>query len=474
MKDWLMQGTLVTCIGCVMMIGSGRLAGAQELTPEQKKAVQKEVQRILRERQEGATPLPPPSTDFGESALPANKPLDQLSGQRVPHKYGSTAGGSGKLIYAKPFVANPKAILGGYMDFSYRNASNQGNPSTFDVTRFVPFIYADVSQHVKMASEIEIEHGIREVSNNEISLEFATIDFLMAEPVNVRAGVVLLPVGKFNLLHDSPLRDLTDRPFVDTFIIPTTLSETGVGLYGTFFPTRLSKLDYEIYVTTGFNGFKGDGVTPRISEKKGLKNARQRKSQFADGLDNNNGKAVVGRLAFSPILGVEIGGSGYFGAYDPKSKRALSIWAVDWTLQRGPFELIGESAWAYVKDNHLNLDGTLAIDPDTGRVRPRRMSGFYIQGNFHFLPPILTRLAPSFFRPEVSTLTAMVRWEQSDTNRDVNGDLGERQRLTLGLNYRPTEETVFKTAFQYLPETLSNMDQRIHDTAFVASIATYF
>jgi len=473
MKNWLMQGALITCVVFFTLIGSEGLVGAQELTPEQKKAVQKEVQRILREQQGGPTQIPPPSIGSGKSALPANEPLKELSEQRIPHKYGSTAEGSGKLIYAKPFVANPKAIVGGYMDLSYRNANHQGDPSTFDVTRFVPFIYADVSQHVKMASELEIEHGIREGTQTEVSLEFATMDFLMAEPVNLRAGVVLLPVGKFNLLHDSPLRDLTDRPFVDTFIIPTTLSETGIGIYGTFFPTRLSKLDYELYVTTGFNGFRNN-MNPIISETKGLKDARQRKTDVGDGFDNNNGKAVVGRLAFSPILGVEIGGSGYFGAYDPKSKRALSIWALDWTLQRGPFELIGESAWAYVKDNHLNLDGTLAIDPDTGRVRPRRMSGFYIQGNFHFLPPILTRLAPSFFRPEVSTLTAMVRWEQSDTNRDVNGDLGERQRLTVGLNYRPTEETVFKTAFQYLPETLSNMDQRIHDTAFVASMATYF
>ena len=472
MKNWLMQGVLIACVGFITVIGSGGVIGAEELTAEQKDAIQKEVQRILQERQEGMTQVPPPSTGFEKSSPPANKPLDQLSGQSTPHKYGSTAEGSGKLIYAKPFVANPKAILGGYMDFSYRNANNQGDPSTFDVTRFVPFIYADVSQHVKMASELEIEHGIREGTETEISLEFATLDFLMAEPVNLRAGVVLLPLGKFNLLHDSPLRDLTDRPFVDTFIIPTTLSETGIGLYGTFFPTRLSKLDYELYVTTGFNGF--DGTTPKISEIKGLKNARQRKTTVGDGLDNNNGKEVVGRLAFSPILGVEIGGSGYYGAYDPKSKRALSIWAVDWTLQRGPFELIGESAWAYVKDNHLNLNGTPAIDLKTGRVRPRRMSGFYIQGNYHFLPPILTRFAPSFFRPEVSTLTAVVRWEQSDTNRDVNGDLGERQRLTVGLNYRPTEDTVFKTAFQYLPETLNNMDQRIHDTSFVASMATYF
>src|SRR2546426_286515 len=193
--------------------------------------------------------------------------------ERPPaYTFGSTGGG--KSIYAKPFVSSPKATVGGYMDLQYRlfNSSNStgvGQPgtgagsSTFDQQRFVPFFYADVTDRIKVASELEIEHGIRSKSNDgsgiEVSLEFATIDYLMREPINFRAGIVLLPVGKFNLLHDSPLNDLSDRPLVATAIIPSTLSETGAGFYGTFYPTRLSKLDYELYVTQGFNGYRTNG-----------------------------------------------------------------------------------------------------------------------------------------------------------------------------------------------------------------------
>jgi hypothetical protein len=86
----------------------------------------------------------------------------------------------------------------------------------------------------------------------------------------------------------------------------------------------------------------------------------------------------------------------------------------------------------------------------------------------------MTKLAPSFFRPEISTLTAMVRWEQVNTNRDMAGGLGDLQRLTLGLNYRPTEDTVFKADFQYSPEAVNRNNQRIHDTAVLLSVATYF
>jgi hypothetical protein len=312
------------------------------------------------------------------------------------------------------------------------------------------------------------------------------------DQVNLRAGVILLPIGKFNLLHDAPLRDLTDRPLVDQFLYGVVAAETGAGFYGTFYPTRRSKLDYELYVTTGYNGFGGGNqcgaggsaanarnagtCNNLFTEANGLKNGRQRKSAIDDGFDNNNGKAVVGRVAFSPFLGLEIGGSGYTGTYDPFGSRRLTIAAVDWTLVRGPFELIGEYISTYVQGNSKQIDNTPCIDPSgiAGHLCPQRMSGYYVQGNYHFMPEWLTRLAPSFFRPEISTFTTMLRWEQIDTNKDFKNGLGDRQRLTFGVNFRPTEDTVFKADFQYSPKEISVNDQRIHDTALILSAATYF
>ena len=398
-----------------------------------------------------------------------------------PLGFGST--GSGKLIYAKPFVSSPRTTVGGYMDLQYRlfNSSNStgiGQPGTgrgsssFDQQRFVPFFYSDITDRLKVAAELEIEHGIRSKSNEgsgiEVSLEFATIDYLLREPINFRAGIILLPVGKFNLLHDSPLNDLSDRPLVATAIIPSTLSETGAGFYGTFYPTRLSKLDYELYVTQGFNGYLTSG-TPVITAGAGLRDARQRVSTVDDGLDNNNGKAAVGRVAFSPILGIEIGGSGYYGTYDPASKRPLAIWAADWTFQRGPFELIGEAAWVYARDNDKNLNGTFAFDTTPGRLLPRRMDGYYVQGNYHFLPQFLRRWAPSYFT-EASTFTGVVRWDQINTNSEFSDT--KRERLTFGINFRPVEDTVFKVDYQFNFEDGKN--NRIRNDGLVLSVATYF
>src|SRR5439155_14548711 len=266
------------------------------------------TEKALEERIRRLEKLVEELTEHEAREAKEGKEKEMKTGQK-PLGFGST--GSGKLIYAKPFVSSPRTTVGGYMDLQYRlfnsnNSTGIGQPSTgngsssFDQQRFVPFFYSDITDRLKVAAELEIEHGIRSKSNDgsgiEVSLEFATIDYLIHEKLNFRAGIILLPVSKFNLLHDSPLNDFSDRPLVATAIIPSTLSETGAGFYGTFYPTRLSKLDYELYATQGFNGY--DGITPLITAAKGLRDARQRVSTAEDGLDNNNGKAVVGRVAF--------------------------------------------------------------------------------------------------------------------------------------------------------------------------------
>jgi hypothetical protein len=471
---------------------------AENMTPEDiQKLVDEAVTKRLQEheRREGVTErregTAAPQSEPGIGSLP-EVGRERRTESQPALSFGSS--GSGRLVYAKPFVSSPKAIVGGYADIQYRAHRNgvlegYGNGVTngFDQQRFVPFIYADITEHVKFASELEIEHGIRGAGENEISLEFAHIDYLVNEPVNIRAGIVLIPIGKFNLLHDSPLNDLTDRPLVSQFVIPSTMSETGAGFYGTFYPGRTSKLDYELYVTTGPCGHEADG-TPRINEETGTKDSRQRKcANSADGLDINNGKAVSGRVAFSPMLGVEVAGSSYYGNQSPSSYNPLSITAIDWTLQKGPFEIIGEAAWAYSRGNSRAIPGNTFGGFSPGALLtgintfnplaapPQRMQGFYLQGNYHFMPAFLAKLSPKRFG-EGSTFTAVIRYDLVNLNRDNRGEnQGELEQISFGLNYRPVEDAVFKISYQYLPKSFNpNSGQRIHDGALVISAATYF
>lgn len=286
--------------------------------------------------------------------------------------FGST--GSGKLVYAKPFLSAPKAVLGGYVDMGYNILSRQNldNPSrnTFGHQRLVPYIYADITDRVKFAAEIELERGGTDApqGNGEFKIEFAQMDYLVNEMINLRGGVLLMPVGKFNLLHDTPLNDLVDRPMVSRIIIPSTWFESGAGIYGTLYPTTLSKIDYELYAVNGVSSTAG-AITDL-----GVRSARGSISR-----DRDDNKGVVGRVAFSPMLGIEVATSGYHSQFRPSTgtvgQSALNLFAVDWTLQRA-FELIGNPpgpgsattarpAWQGARSGRVKCSGIMSKETIT-------------------------------------------------------------------------------------------------------------
>ena len=105
------------------------------------------------------------------------------------------------------------------------------------------------------------------------------------------------------------------------------------------------------------------------------------------------------------------------------------------------------------------------------------IEGFYIQGNYHFMPAFLTKLSPKRFG-EGSTFTAVIRYDRVNTNLDNTkgqADGAIWSKISFGLNYRPIEDAVFKISYQYQPMAFNpNTSQRIHDNALVISAATYF
>ncbi len=369
--------------------------------------------------------------------------------------------------YGKPFLRRfgRNTYMGGYMDHELEFDEN-GN-HTFDQHRLIPFIYSDVSDRVKFATEIEIEHGGPQTpggiqnAKGDIKIEFATIDFLMTDWLNYRGGIILSPLGKFNLTHDSPLQDLTDRPMVSTRIIPTTLSESGMGFFGTFYPSELSKLSYEIYAVNGFSA--QDNGTTNVAGG-GISFIRSSRGSQED--DNNRNPAIVGRLAYSPFLGLEIGLSAHTGDIDQHGGNRMTIKAVDWTYQRGAFELVGEYAHSSIERDG-DLEGTQKSDLYNGD-----MWGYYVEPRYHFMPQILKDVAPTVFT-ENSTFTAVCRLGHLDINNPTPGSDDLRQsRLTPGFNFRYTEDTVFKAEYQFNWE--NDHRSEVSNNSLVFSVSTYF
>jgi hypothetical protein len=360
-------------------------------------------------------------------------------------------------VYGKPFLfrGGNDFSVGGYIDLEL-NANETS--STFTAHRFVPFLYGQISDRVSVASEIEFEYGGAlagdEETDGELKVEFAHVDFRLTDAFQFRGGVLLSPLGRFNLVHDSPVNDLTERPLVDQQIIPTTLSEAGLGFFGTIEPGASSVLSYEAYLVNGFNEeilvTDGEGPTGEVRIRNGRGSARA---------DNNNARSLVARLGYSPMLGLDLGASAHTGRYTDRttSSENLSIVALDARFNRGPLEVLGEYAMSSAGlPDGVTLNG--ADDVSQG--------GFYLQGNWHFGHGLVGSMPASVW-------TGVVRFDQVDFDADVTGD--RNRRLAVGLNFRPTEDTAFKVDVTrgWRAARASDTDGLPNDSAHF-SVATYF
>jgi len=342
-----------------------------------------------------------------------------------------------------------RVVIGGYMDLKFR-ADDKG--SSFDQHQFVPFISAQVSDRVRAAGEIEFEHGGAvagdEETDGEIEVESAIMDFRVNEGLSLRGGLILAPLGRINLHHDAPERDLTDRPLVDTYVIPTTLSEAGLGAFGAYHPTGALMVNYQAYLVNGFKGNAVEGGVLNLREGKGSAKA-----------DNNNARSVVARMGVSPRVGTEFGVSIHTGSYDDAGDYNLTLAALDAQFIQGPLEVLGEGAMATAE---YAVDTTLT----SVETMDARAAGFYLEGRYHFLPGAVRGLPQSVF-------TAVLRVEYLDRNREVDGQ--DQERLVFGINFRPTEATVIKNDLVLdRSRDIGAADWGDTQTGYRLSLATFF
>ena len=331
---------------------------------------------------------------------------------------GSAAGREGA-----PGSVASATVVGGYIDHELFWTDSK---KSFDQHRFIPSVYGEVSDRIHVAAEIEFEHGGlvggSGETDGEIKLEFATIDIEFSESIIYRGGVILSPLGLFNLIHDSPLNDFTNRPLMAREIIPTTLSESGMGFHGIIYPNEAALIGYELYAVNGFNG----AAAGRIRSGRGSQK-----------LDNNDEKSLVGRLNYSPALGLDVAGSFHWGAYDDAGDETLRIFALDGSWNRGPFDVKSEFA-------HASVGGA---DADS-------RFGYYAQVGYHMLPGVVPQFPNSI-------VTASFRLDHIDL------DSSDETRYTFGLNVRPEEETVLKLDYEIYNRADDN-------NGIIFSVASYF
>ena len=363
--------------------------------------------------------------------------------------------------------------LGGYGEAQYTRFTGDadGEDDRADALRTVLYLGYKFSDKLLFNSEIEFEHGsTSDVKNGagsgSVSVEFAAVDWLLRPQLNLRAGLLLAPMGFINEVHEPPFFYGVARPEVERRIVPSTWRNPGVGVFGELGES----FSYRAYVMSGLNG-------ERIRNN-GIRDARQKGNRTLA-----NDGALVLRGDFQPARapGLLLGGSLYVGEVDQdlvveETDMRLPdarMWLGEAHLQyrRGPWSL--RALFAYTKiENAGDLTSTLGLDdtpcavpPDPDEICGDNM--FVINNSIAEVllggyAELAYDIGPRLFHDDAQLLAPFVRVEYVDTQYAVASAF-ERNRAnaywvrTAGLQYHPHPNVAFKLEYRNLAPRAGEM-----------------
>jgi hypothetical protein len=300
-------------VAVIVAVAFGAVSGAEAPSRDDLEKRVRELERQVAELKESPGADAAKLAELEREIQILAKEIEGLKlGEAAPAPPGESHGlgpSASKVYGAKRGVS-----IGGYGEGVYSNPSStlqDGTPSgrdaQLDWLRGVLYFGVKFDDRILFNSELEVEHattGEGGEARGEVALEFAYLDFLARPQINVRAGLVLVPMGFVNERHEPPTYFGTRRPIVETLIIPATWSEIGVGLFGDLGP----KVTYRTYVTSGLAAAAGTSSGADGFTREGIRDGRAEGSQAAA-----EDLAITGRIDGSPVAGLTIGASFFTG-----------------------------------------------------------------------------------------------------------------------------------------------------------------
>ena len=182
--------------------------------------------------------------------------------------------------------------IGGYGELRLRHFTNKKGDNqndVFDALRAVLYVGYKFNDNWVMNSEIEFEHA-GTGGGGSVSTEFLTIDYLHRDELNLRVGLVLVPMGFINEMHEPTVFFGAERPEVERLILPSTWRENGAGVFGTI----ADRFHYRMYAINGMDG--------KDFSSSGLRGGRQKGSRAI-----SNDFAFVARIDADVADGLVVG-----------------------------------------------------------------------------------------------------------------------------------------------------------------------
>ena len=338
-------------------------------------------------------------------------------------------------------VRESRLTIGGYGQIDYNQPIESGKyrNGNLDVHRFVLLFGYRFTDKLQLISEIEIEHV------KEVYVEQAFLNYRLNDFINLRGGLLLIPMGIVNEYHEPPTFNGVERPNVDKYIVPTTWREIGAGISGTIAPASMK---YQLYVVNGFSGY---GETANFNGKNGLRGGRQKGAESYIGSPN-----VSFKVDYFGFAGLNIGLAGYFGKsqsrqYDGLDRNDQSsvktadstvigtaMFGLDMRYNKGGLQMRGQLIYN-------DLSNVLQYNTFTGNDLGSAMLGYYIEAGYD----VLRHLNGS----AEQKLVPFARFEKYNTHLAVpenttTNPSNDRTDITVGLGFWFTSGAVVKADYQ--------------------------
>lgn len=317
--------------------------------------------------------------------------------------------------------------ISGYMDFHFNH--EEGKDPVLDFHRFVLLFNHSFTSRLRFVGELEVEHALVAglEGAGELELEQAYIDFLLSRSFNVRAGMLLVPVGIINERHEPPVFNGVERPFVDTVIVPTTWFDVGFGVHGE--------------VGNGFR-YRAYAMAPldalEFTAEDGIREGQQKGAEA-----NVRNLAFTARGEYVGIRDLTVGASIWTGESSFAAARldtTVRVLEADARYQRGPFEGRAQFAQVGIYDaGPLNeaIQRLTGVSPNIART----LRGWYGEAAYR----VWDQGAPR-------DLVTFVRYENFDTQfRMPDGYLPlkqfDRDAWIVGITYYPDPDIAVKADY---------------------------
>lgn len=322
-----------------------------------------------------------------------------------------------------PFRLASQVKLNGFLSLDFIKGQEQSiySHGTFGNVKGGIFLSPERPAKFSYAFEVQFKR------QSEIEIEQAWVGFTPSDAFRLKAGLFLVPFGKYNEAN---------RPYQTSFIVPPlSIEESYPSSWrdvGILAEGKTGSLSYAAYIGNG------------LRESQDLKGGQQFE-------DSNSDKGWGGRLGLFLGQEIEIGISYHRGKYDDPGERELILRGADLTWRTKDFLVYSEYTQSFIENPPLFSRG--------------EVEGYFIQLalNFRSLTPFLSYQKSNyedsfhglgFLRPSYAGM----------------GIFREGSRWAAGVVVFLTPEILFKAEYDFNRKP----DIDLKDDVFAAQVAVHF